>query len=88
MSNTPAQHFAYITAERAAEIISGGTAMFTPDQLAGWYAFDAARDNGAGFEDCNLIGHLEFIRSLGAEFDKSSAISAAREYAAKWAAEQ
>ena len=83
--NTPAQHFAYTTTERAAEVVTNGTSMFTPEQLAGWYAFDAAREAGYGYDDANLTAHLEFIADLGAVFDQAGAIAAAHEFAAIYA---
>jgi len=83
MSNTPAQHFAHITVEHAAEVITNGTSSFTPEQLAGWYAFDAALDAAFGFEDGNISNHLDFIRGVGANFDHSQAMIAARQYAAQ-----
>lgn len=82
---TPAQHFAYITAERAAEVVTNGTSMFTPEQLAGWYAFDAAREAGLGYCEANIEGHLDFIRDMGAEFNQVGALEAAREFASELA---
>ena len=84
MNDTPAHHFAYVTADGAAEVITRGTAFFTPDQLAGWYAFAAARDAGFGYDDETLDAHLEFIRSIGAKFDATRAIAEARKYATEF----
>lgn len=70
------------SATHVAEIINGGgTAFYTAEQIAGQYAFDAARDAGYGLADENLEAHLEFIRSEGARFDWSGAMEEAKKFA-------
>ncbi len=73
--------------EGAAAAITDGTAMHTPDQLAGWYAFEADRDgNGAGLAGVTAAGmaaHASFIAEAGAEFDEDEAAAWARKF---WAA--
>lgn len=80
---TPAIHFNYVTTARAAEIITNGTAAFEPAELAGWYAYDAAKDAGYGFSDDMLLPHLDFIAGEGAVFDEPAALEAARRYASE-----
>lgn len=67
--------------ERAAEIVTEGTAFFTPAQLAGQYAFEAARDAGYGTDEETMEAHLEFLREAGATFDAAAAIEAAKAFA-------
>ncbi|MBR8653533.1 hypothetical protein KDH83_09485 [Achromobacter sp. Marseille-Q0513] len=68
------------TVERVVELINAGTCEgvdvpggheFTPEMLAGQYAYFAAEEH-AGDRD-NIIGQLEFIASVGANFDENSA---------------
>lgn len=68
------------TIERAAEIVTEGTAMFSPEQLAGQYAADAAKQAGHTTRD-DLAAHLEFLAGAGAVFDHAAALDAARQFA-------
>lgn len=69
--------------EQAAKIVTQGSAMFSPDHLAGQYAFVAAAQAGFGFETDTLEAHLEILRDAGAEFDTPAAIIVARQFAAQ-----
>jgi len=69
------------TAEDVVQIINSGDVCegiegieFTAEQLAGEYAFNAAKQSDYGAEECKLEAHLEFIRDLGADFDLESAL--------------
>lgn len=73
--------------ERAAEIVTEGTAMFTPEQLAGQYAFDAAELDGTFTVEDVLAAHLDFLAEAGAEFSKSDALKIAMEFYADSIAE-
>ena len=82
---THAIHFAHSTLERAVETISEGTSFYTPEQLAGWYAYEASREAGFGYDDDTLEAHLDVIRDAGAVFDQAGAIAAARGFAEQFA---
>lgn len=66
--------------EHAARIVTEGTAMFSPEQLAGQYAADAAKQAGHTTRD-DLAAHLEFLAGAGAVFDHAAALDAARQFA-------
>lgn len=51
----------------------GGSDMHTGDQLAGQYAFDAARDQGDISME-NIEAHLGIINEAGANFDAAAAM--------------
>lgn len=63
--------------EAAAAIITEGTALFTPEQLAGQYAWDAAQQAGYGTDDETIIAHLDFLSEAGAKFDGGLALMCA-----------
>lgn len=63
--------------ERAAEIITEGTALFTPAELAGHYAYQAAKEAGYGCDTANLDGHLDIAAEAGAVFDAAEALAVA-----------
>lgn len=46
---------------------------FTPEQLAGQYAEDAAHDSGFAVDQDAIEAHLEILRDAGANFDASAA---------------
>ncbi len=62
--------------EHAAAIVTDGTAMFTPEALAGQYAADAAIQAGYTAPDC-LAAHLEHLADAGAKFDAAEALGVA-----------
>jgi hypothetical protein len=72
----------------AAIINEGGTCEgmegieFTPEQLAGQYAFEAARDSGWPIDAVALGEHLDVLADAGAEFDHADAEAHAMELAA------
>ncbi len=68
--------------ESAARIITNGTAMFTSFELAGQYAFEAARENGYGCTEEELGAHLDILQGAGAKFDYPRALAIARKFAA------
>jgi hypothetical protein len=63
----------------AAIINDGGTCEgmegieFTPEQLAGQYAFEAARDSGWPIDAAAIAAHLEVLADAGAEFGHTEA---------------
>lgn len=58
--------------QHAAAIVTEGTAMFTPEELAGQYAADCAKQ--AGHPDADSIAaHLEFLADAGAKFNATQA---------------
>lgn len=69
------EHVASI--ERAAEIVTEGTAMFSPEQLAGQYAHEACKEADSG--DCTnaseISAHLDFLKEAGAQFDQAEAMT-------------
>jgi len=69
--------------ERAAEIVTEGTAIFAPEYLAGQYAFDAAELDGHFTAEDVVAAHLDFMREAGAEFNKSAALKIAMEFVAE-----
>lgn len=68
--------------EDAARVVTEGTALFTPEHLAGQYAFDAACEAGYGCSKENLIGQLEVLADAGAVFDEAKALEFAQQFAA------
>lgn len=77
------------TLEQVVELINaGGTTEgmegveFSPAQLAGQYAYDAADDAGFGIDRDNIAGQLSFLAAAGAVFDESAAIEWALKLAA------
>ena len=68
------------TIEKAAEIVTNGTCEgvegveFTPEQLAGQYAYDAQREMGEPVTDDGSFFHLECLENAGAKFDFSEAM--------------
>lgn len=66
--------------EAAAAIITEGTSMFTPEQLAGQYAWDAAEQAGYSMDDEAFIAHLDFLIDAGAKFDAGRALMCAVEF--------
>ena len=67
----------------AAEVVTEGTAMFSPEQLAGQYAFDAAKQADCGFDAATLEAHLDLLEEAGAKFDRPAALQVAQEFAAQ-----
>ena len=61
----------------AVEIISAGTAFLSPAQLAGQYAFEAAKDGGEG-TPAEWAIHLDLLETEGAVFDRAQALHVAR----------
>lgn len=47
------------------------------DQLAGHYAYDAAKSAGYGMEEADFEAHLEFLRDAGAVFNSIKAVAEA-----------
>lgn len=67
--------------EQVITVINGGAIVegmegveFTPAQMAGQYAFEAARESGWPVDESALDAHLDFLAEAGAEFDRSGAI--------------
>lgn len=70
------------TIERAAEIVTAGTSMFTPEQLAGQYAFDATRQGEGNTNNTqDVTAHLDALADAGAVFNYSEALDTAMEFA-------
>jgi len=69
--------------EHAAEIVTEGTAMFSPEDLAGQYAFDAAREADWGLDSDTLKAHLGFLADAGGQFASSEALKIAEAFAAQ-----
>jgi len=68
------------TISEAAKLVTNGTAMFTSEQLAGQYAFEAASD-GDDLSDDSLIAHLDVLLYDGdAEFDPTEALAIAKQW--------
>ncbi|MGP9800522.1 hypothetical protein [Rheinheimera sp. NSM] len=55
----------------------GGTELRDGDQLAGHYAYDAAKNAGYGMEEADFEAHLEFLRDAGAVFNSTKAVAEA-----------
>lgn len=77
------------TLDRVVELINaGGTCEgmegveFSPEQLAGQYAYDAAYDAGLGIDRDNIAGQLSFLIDASAVFDEAPAIEWALKIAA------
>ena len=68
--------------EQAAAIVSEGTAFFSSNQLAGQYAFEAAKEAGDGFAYESLVFHLECLADAGADFDAVEAVKIAERFVA------
>lgn len=69
--------------ERAAEIVTEGTASFSPEYLAGEYAFIGARDGEGDVNDPYTLGaHLDFLAEAGAQFGYAEALKIAQQFAA------
>jgi hypothetical protein len=68
--------------DRAAEIVTEGTAMFTPAELAGHYAYQAAKEAGYGCDAKNMEAHLELLAEAGGTFDAAEALRVAEALAA------
>ena len=62
-----------------AAVVTAGTAMFSPEDLAGQYAADAAKQAGHTTQR-DLIAQLEFLADAGAVFDHTAALAAARAF--------
>lgn len=66
--------------ERVVELVNGGTVEgvqgieFTSEQLAGQYAFEAAKEAGYGNSDADHEGQLEFLIEAGAVFNTAAAV--------------
>lgn len=64
--------------DEAIALVNAGTCEgvegieFSSDQLAGQYAFEAARQQ-EDFSEESIEAHLEFLASAGAEFDAGAA---------------
>lgn len=69
--------------ERAAEIVTEGTAFFSPEHLAAQYAFDAAELDGAFTAEDVLAAQLDFLAEAGARFDYAQALKIAMKFAAQ-----
>jgi hypothetical protein len=73
----------YVTIEQVvAHINNGGTCEgiegieFSPEQLAGQYAFDAISESDyTDFDEDALDAHLDFLVEAGAEFNRRDAIN-------------
>lgn len=64
----------------AAEIVTHGSAMFTPEELAGQYAWEAAIahcERPIDVREHNLSAHLEFLQDAGASVDWTTALKVA-----------
>ena len=68
--------------EDVVEIINGGGTCegmegveFTPEQLAGRYAEDAAYDSDYPVDAGSIKAHLEFLAEAGAIFEESAAVA-------------
>lgn len=79
--------------ERAAQIVTEGTAFFDSDYLAGQYAFVAALEGYEGYgrrweiDDDTLSAHLDCLAEAGAEFDRAAALAVAGKFLAAHRAE-
>lgn len=62
--------------DQAAAVVTAGTAMFSPEDLAGQYAADAAKQAGHTTQR-DLIAQLECLADAGAVFDHTAALAAA-----------
>jgi len=47
---------------------------FTPEMLAGCYAYGAASDSGFEIDEDSIDSHLEILNEAGAQFDHSGAV--------------
>lgn len=56
----------------------GGTPLFGSNELAGQYAYIAAKESGYGFSDIQLFTHLEYLQQFGAHFDYGGAFKEAK----------
>lgn len=70
--------------EEAAGIITAGTSFNTSEELAGQYAFDAAKSADYGFDDDTIEAHLDFIKDDGAIFEYSGALNVAKSLAKEY----
>ena len=66
--------------EQVVTVINGGAIVegmegveFTAAQLAGQYAFEAARDSGWAVDAAAIAAHLDILADAGAEFDHADA---------------
>lgn len=70
--------------ETVVELVNDGTCEgvegveFTSEQLAGCYAYNAAKESGERVEG-DLEAHLEFLAEAGAEFNSFEALNYAEE---------
>ena len=66
--------------QHAAEIVTHGTAIFTPEELAGQYAWEAAIahcERPIDVREHDLSAHLEFLQDAGASVDWTTALKVA-----------
>ena len=57
-------------------INKGGTSDYDANQIAGQYAFTAAKEAGFGYEIENAEAHLSVLSEAGANFDLIKAVDA------------
>ena len=73
-----------LTLERIVEVINdGGTSSSTPEELAGYYAFDAARegsDNAGDIDSDTIEAHMDFLAEAGARFNYAEAVALSMVY--------
>jgi sulfur carrier protein ThiS len=74
--------------EQVVEIVNNGTRAdvlpefeFTPEQLAGQYAFEAVQESEYEHSDQNHEAHLEILEQHGGKFDSFEALKHAKQLA-------
>lgn len=92
MIESPLEHSTLIdnafTLDQVVEIINGDVSVLSADQLAGYYAFEAAVENAHINSDTvefkgtidELEPHLDVIRDAGAKFDWAKAVQVGLQY--------
>lgn len=79
----------YVSLEGAIKVISEGTAMFSPEALAGQYAYESAKQaDSAELGEEYLTAHLEYLQDNGAVFDMEEALKVAQDFAQEFSALQ
>lgn len=67
--------------EQAAALVTQGTALFSPEHLAGQYAFVAAQQAGYGLDTDAMEANLGILSGAGAEFEARAALASALKFA-------
>lgn len=71
--------FAYVNGiDGAVQVVNGAdSSLFTAEELAGQWAFDAAAQDRNGMSHEIFVGHLQYLRAEGAKFDMRQAAECA-----------